>query len=161
MLEERTKIPKLSRMTKRFLNLLALALILAPTLLHAGSSSSPSLKPIADGFTSPINLLTLDDGSGRLLIGDQIGVIRILNKDGTLAEKPFADLRSKMVKLPESFDERGLLGIALHPKFRNNKKVYLFYSAPLRESAPTNFNCTGHLPEFKMKDADELDLASE
>src|ERR1041384_2348658 len=76
------------------------------------------VKQIADGFTSPLNLLTLDDGSGRLLIGDQIGVIRILNKDGKLAEKPFADLREKMVKLPQGFDERGLLGIALHPQFK-------------------------------------------
>src|SRR5881296_104251 len=93
---------------------------------------------IAQGLTSPLNLLTLDDGSGRLIIGDQIGIIRVLNKDGSMAEKPFADLRSKMVKLPEAFDERGLLGIALHPKFRENKKVYIFYSAPLRETAPTN-----------------------
>src|SRR5262245_46637585 len=116
---------------------------------------------IAQGFTSPLNLLTLDDGSGRLIVGDQIGIIRIVNKDGTLAEKPFADLRSKMVKLPEAFDERGLLGIALHRKCRENKKLYIFYSAPLRESAPTNFNCTSHLSEFKMKDADEIDLASE
>src|SRR2546426_6301786 len=102
-------------MTKRFFHLSALALALLPALLQAASSSAPSLKQIADGFISPLNLLTLDDGSGRFLIGDQIGVIRILNKDGTLAEKPFADLRSRMVKLPESFDERGLLGIALHP----------------------------------------------
>jgi len=119
------------------------------------------LKEVASGFVSPINLVSLPDGSGRLLIGDQVGVIRILNKDGQLAEKPFADLREKMVKLPQSFDERGLLGIALHPQFSQNKKVYIYYSAPRRESAPTNFNCTSHLAEFKMKDADELDLASE
>src|SRR5205814_8574679 len=95
------------------------------------------------------------------VIGDQIGVIRILNKDGKLAEEPFADLRETMVKLPQGFDERGLLGIALHPRFAQSKKLYIFYSAPLRASAPTNFNCTSHLSEFKMKGADEVDLASE
>src|SRR3954470_428949 len=119
------------------------------------------LKQIADGFTSPLNVISLNDNSGRLLIGDQIGVIKILNKDGTVAEKPFADLREKMVKLPPSFDERGLLGIALHPKFRSNQKLYIFYTAPLRSTAPTNFNSTSHLAEFKMKNADEIDFASE
>src|SRR5436190_13583152 len=94
-------------------------------LVAADLQSAPSLKQIADGFTSPLNLLTLDDGSGRLLIGDQIGVVRILNKDGKLAEKPFADLREKMVKLPQGFDERGLLGIALHPQFSQTKKLYI------------------------------------
>src|SRR6267143_1153332 len=141
--------------------LFLLAVASAGPVFGADSQPVAELKQIADGFTSPLNVLTLDDGSGRLLIGDQTGVIRILNKDGKLDEKPFADLREKMVKLPQSFDERGLLGIALHPQFRTNKKLYIFYSAPLRASAPTNFNCTSHLSEFKMKDADEMDVASE
>jgi len=119
------------------------------------------LKPFAEGFTSPIHLLPLDDGSGRLLLGDQNGVVRIASKEGKMEEKPFVDLRERMVKLPQSFDERGLLGIALHPDFKQNKKLYIFYSGPLQESAPTNFNCTSHLAEFKMKNADEVDLASE
>src|SRR5437660_2743130 len=119
---------------------LFVSFLLLASIGRAGAADSQAfveLKQIAEGFTSPLNLLTLDDGSGRLLIGDQIGVIRILNKDGTLAEKPFADLREKMVKLPQAFDERGLLGIAVHPQFRQNKKLYIFYSAPLRASAPT------------------------
>ena len=150
-------------MNRKSMMLSALLVVLkslTPTLA-AESEAFVELKQIADGFTSPLNLLTLDDGSGRLLIGDQIGVIRILNKDGKLAEKPFADLRETMVKLPQGFDERGLLGIALHPRFAQSKKLYIFYSAPLRASAPTNFNCTSHLSEFKMKDADELDIGSE
>ena len=146
--------------TRRFA-LLLLSCALTLSSRAAESEAFVELKQIADGFTSPLNLLTLDDGSGRLLIGDQIGVVRILNKDGKLAEKPFADLREKIVKLPQGFDERGLLGIALHPQFRQNKKVYIFYSAPLRASAPTNYNCTSHLSEFKMKDGDELDQPSE
>src|SRR5258706_9900644 len=110
-------------------NFVRLFALLFPLLFLGGASAADSqafveLKQIADGFTSPLNLLTLDDGSGRLLIGDQIGVIRILNKDGKIAENPFADLRQKLVKLPQSFDERGLLGIALHPQFTRNKKIY-------------------------------------
>src|SRR5437764_1967692 len=66
-----------------------------------------------------------------------------------------------MVKLPQGFDERALLRIALHPQFGQNKKLYIFYSGPLRASAPTNFNCTSHLSEFKMKNSSEVDLGSE
>src|SRR5437867_4498452 len=128
-------------MNHKLIRLSALLLLIAglSRLSAAGSAAFVELKQIAAGFTSPLNLLTLDDGSGRLLIGDQLGVIRILNKDGKLVEKPFADLRAKIVKLPQAFDERGLLGITLHPQFRQNKKLYIFYSAPLRASAPTNF----------------------
>src|SRR5438045_1171507 len=100
--------------------LLLLLRSLTPAIA-AESEAFVELKQIAEGFTSPLNLLTLDTGSGRLLISDQIGVIRILNKDGKLAEKPFADLRETMVKLPQGFDERGLLGIALHPRFAQSK----------------------------------------
>src|SRR2546426_3341182 len=111
-------------MNRQLIRLLALLLLIAclSRVSAADSQSFVELKQIADGFTSPLNLLTLDDGSGRLLIGDQIGVVRILNKDGKLAEKPFIDLRDKMVKLAQGFDERGLLGIALDPQFRQNKK---------------------------------------
>ena len=116
------------------------------------------LKLVAEGFVSPLNLVSLPDGSGRHLIGDQVGTIHVLNKDGKLSEQLFLDLRPKLAKLTEGFDERGLLGLALHPKFRDNRKFYAFYSAPPRPSAPTNFTdkarCTSRLSEFQVTAAD-------
>jgi len=131
------------------------------------------LKLVAEGFTSPTALLTLDDGSGRLLVADQIGVVYLLTKDGTKAEQPFFDVRSRLAKLNEGFDERGLLGLALHPRFKENHKLYLTYSAPLRASAPQEWfkdsdfkvedTCTFRLSEFKVlpNDSALLDPASE
>src|SRR6266699_3315141 len=107
------------------------------------------LKSVAEGFTSPTALLTLDDGSGRLLVADQIGVVSVLSKDGAKAEQPFFDVRSRLTKLKDAFDERGLLGLALHPRFKESRKVYMAYSAPLRPSAPQDwFNA----PDFKASD---------
>src|SRR4030095_16963964 len=131
--------------------------------LTAKAEPAVGLKQVAEGFVSPLNLLPLDDGSGRLLIGDQVGTIHVLNKDGTLSPELFADLKARMVTLESGFDERGLLGVVLHPNFKENRRVFIYYSAPRRASLPTNFNHTIHLSEFKVK-ADnlaKLDLESE
>jgi Glucose / Sorbosone dehydrogenase len=107
------------------------------------------LKLLAEGFTSPTALMTLDDGTERLLVADQIGVVYVLTKDGVKEEQPFFDVRSRLAQLKEAFDERGLLGLALHPRFKESRKVYMAYSAPLRPSAPQDwFNA----PDFKASD---------
>jgi len=121
------------------------------------------LKSVAEGFTSPTALLTLDDGSGRLLVADQIGVVSVLSKDGAKAEQPFFDVRSRLAQLKEAFDERVLLGLALHPRFKETRKVYLSYSAPLRSQAPADWDNTLRVAEFKVlgNDAARVDPESE
>ncbi len=133
----------------------------APAL--AAPPSLVGLQLVAEGLTSPLNAIPLDDGSGRMLIADQVGPIHVLNRDGHLAPDLFADLTSRLAPLKAAFDERGVLGLALHPKFHENRRVFVFYSAPLRSSAPTNFNCTSHLSEFKTDPTNlaRLDPASE
>src|SRR5256886_6716353 len=108
------------------------------------------LQLIAEGFTSPTTLIPLDDGSGRLLVADQLGVVYVLGKDGTKAEQPFFDVRNRLAKLNEGFDERGLLGLALHPRFKENRKVYMTYSAPLRSGAPADWDNTLRVSEFEV-----------
>src|SRR5258708_2506536 len=58
---------------------------------------------------------------------EQKGFIRVI-RNGKLSADPLLDLRSKMIKVNDGYEERGLLGIALHPKFSTNKKFYVFYS---------------------------------
>jgi glucose/arabinose dehydrogenase len=143
--------------------LLATAFLIMATAKGSDAGSSCSLKLVAEGFVSPVNLVSLPDGSGRLLIGDQVGTIHVLNKDGKLSDQLFFNARDRLTKLPSAFDERGLLGIALHPRFKENRKIYLYYSAPLRPSMPTNWNHTSRLSEFKVtaNDFAKLDPASE
>ena len=45
-------------------------------------------------------------------------------------------------------EERGLLGLALHPQFKSNHKLYAVYSAPRRASAPPEWDHTERLSEF-------------
>jgi glucose/arabinose dehydrogenase len=127
----------------------------------AAADSKPgiALKKIAEGFVSPAVLLSLD-ASGRLLIGDQVGVVKVLNTDGTLLEKPFLSLADRMKELNKGFDERGLLGMALHPRFKENRKLYVCYSAPLRKDGPEGWDHTMNVSEFKVAENDALHVDS-
>jgi glucose/arabinose dehydrogenase len=90
------------------------------------------------------------DGTGRMFVVDQTGVVRIITADGKLLDEPFLDVRDRLVKLNPAYDERGLLSIAFHPEYRNNGCVYAYYSAPLRAGAPSGWDCTNRLSEFKV-----------
>jgi len=96
-----------------------------------GSAISLKIQKIADGLHSPVTGAFTPDGT--MLIGEQTGQIRVL-KDRDLLQEPFLDLQNKLVKLSGAYDERGLLGIALHPDYSSNKKFYVYYSAPASEA---------------------------
>jgi glucose/arabinose dehydrogenase len=145
--------------------------ILISLLLVTASSCSVQSKPnprirlelVADGFTSPVALISPEDGSHRLFVVDQTGLIWIL-LDGKRLETPFLDLRERVVKLNSFYDERGLLGLAFHPHFAANGKFYVSYSAPLRAGLSSDeWDHTTYISEFKVstEDPDVADPASE
>ena len=127
------------------------------------NGSNIGLKLLAEGFGAPIGLVSIPDGSGRLLVAEQAGVIHQLDRDGKKAEQPFLDLRGKIVALGQGMEERGLLGLALHPQFKSNHKFYVVYSAPLRTNAPPRWDHAERLSEFKTTGPDfsAADPASE
>lgn len=116
------------------------------------------LALVAEGFTSPVGLIDPGDGSGRLFVVDQIGVIRIISTDGQVIEAPFLDVRDRMVALNEDYDERGLLGLAFHPNYGTNGRFFVYYSAPLAAGAPSDWNHTSILAEFSVS-ADNPNMA--
>lgn len=87
------------------------------------------LQTVAEGLTAPVYLTGAGDGSGRLFILDQIGLIRVV-KNGALLATPFLDVSSLTPTPNEFFDERGLLGLAFHPNYENNGRFFVRYSAP-------------------------------
>jgi glucose/arabinose dehydrogenase len=141
---------------------LALAHFL-PAIAETNATSNITLKLLVEGLGAPETLVSIPDGSGRLLIVEQAGVIQVFDRDGKKSDSPFLDLREKMVELGKGMEERGLLGLALHPQFKANHKFYVVYSAPRRASAPAQWDHTERLSEFKTAGADftTADLASE
>ncbi len=87
---------------------------------------SIELQAVASGLSSPIDIVTANDGTGRLFIVEQAGRIRIL-QNGALNAIPFLDMRAQVL----SGGEQGFLGLAFHPGFSNPasggfRKFYTF-----------------------------------
>lgn len=131
--------------------------------LSLNAAQTLKLRLMSEGFVSPTTTAAVPGSPSRTVVADQTGVARIMEGDGTLQDDAFLDVRSRMVKLNSGFDERGLLGLVLHPKFASNGKVYASYSAPRREAMPTNWDCTLRISEFRAtgKPTPRVDLSSE
>lgn len=121
------------------------------------------LALIVDGLTAPVDLVDPKDGSGRLFVIEQQGVVRVIDAESKLREEPLLDLRPRLIALESGFEERGLLGLALHPDFGENGRLYVSYSAPLRPSAPAGWNHTRRISELTVAhdDRGHVDLGTE
>lgn len=86
------------------------------------------LKTVLDGLPSPLGMAVPDDGTGRLLICDQSGLIWVLTPGGKLPA-PLLDVRGRLVNLG-AYDERGLLGLAAHRNFAQYPFIYTYTSEP-------------------------------
>jgi glucose/arabinose dehydrogenase len=64
-----------------------------------------------------------------MFIVEQIGLVYIMLANGTRLDTPFMDIRSKVLTSPSFGDERGLLGMAFHPKYGENGRLFVYYTA--------------------------------
>ena len=145
------------------IGLLALTHFTPATAVETNSSSNIDLKLLAEGLGAPVTLVSIPDGTGRWLVAEQGGFIQLFDHNGKKSDLPFLDLREKMVPLGQAMEERGILGLALHPQFKSNHKFYVVYSAPRRASAPSQWDHAERLSEFKTSGTDfnSADPASE
>lgn len=109
----------------------ALAVSASVALFSASALAQVKVKleKVVSGINTPLAMVQ-PPGDNRMFIIEQNGRIKIL-EDGKLKANPFLDIRSKIKPLNQDFDERGLLGIAMHPDFAKNGKFYVAYSAHL------------------------------
>jgi glucose/arabinose dehydrogenase len=85
----------------------------------------PNLK-----LTRPVVLTHAGDGSGRLFVCVQQGLIQVFpNRQDVTPEEveTFLDLRDKVV-YKEKENEEGLLGMAFHPRYAENGEFFLYYT---------------------------------
>ena len=89
-----------------------------------GDPDAIHLEQVAAGLSQPIGITTAGDGSGRLFVNEQGGRIMVIGHDGSVRDQPFVDLSNRVV----AGGERGLLGVAFHPDFARNRRVFVHYS---------------------------------
>src|SRR5262245_49056892 len=78
-------------------------------------------------FKDPLYVTYPRDGTNRLCVVERDGVIKIFENDPGATEATVAlDITAKVLR---SFDEEGLLGLAFHPHFAENRFLYVMYSA--------------------------------
>lgn len=80
----------------------------------------PAVSVVAEGLKVPWALAFLPEGG--MLVTERPGRVRLINKEGLLVAEPVATISVKQTA------EGGLHGIALHPDFAKNKKVYMYYT---------------------------------
>ncbi|MCC7420338.1 MAG: PQQ-dependent sugar dehydrogenase [Planctomycetaceae bacterium] len=81
----------------------------------------------------PILLTHFGDGSNRVVVPTQQGVIHVFaNDDSAEATKIYLDIRSK-VRYADKQNEEGLLGLVFHPKYKENGEFFVFYTDVKKE----------------------------
>lgn len=141
--------------------------IAAVTCLAAGEPATtpeialvpafPDLK-----FEKPLFLCEIPDGSGRVVVLEQGGRAWVFPNrvDVRPADrKLFLDVSART----STFIEMGLLGMAFHPKFAENRFVYVYYSEKPPGAGPIIRKHDSIVARFTVdaKDPDRLDPASE
>lgn len=124
------------------------------------------LQLVATGLTAPLGVVDPADGSGRLFIYEQHGFVRIL-RDGVIEPEPFMDVETRTLSENPGFDERGLIGFALHPDFTNNGLVYTYTSEAVTGTpdfplTAASIDHHGVIAEWRVmaSDPDAIDSAS-
>jgi quinoprotein glucose dehydrogenase len=79
-------------------------------------------------FRRPIGGAFPPDGSNRLAVISQYGKVLIFPNDSNVKEaKELLDIHSKVV-YKDNENEEGLLGLAFHPKFKENGEFFVYYT---------------------------------
>ncbi|XP_067897653.1 hedgehog-interacting protein isoform X4 [Heterodontus francisci] len=86
------------------------------------------LHEVVSGLGQPTGLVHCGDGSQRLFILEKEGFVKIYTADGELLKESFLDIHKQVQSGIKGGDERGLLSLAFHPKYKKNGKLYVSYT---------------------------------
>uniref|UniRef100_UPI00358EDF53 HHIP-like protein 2 n=1 Tax=Myxine glutinosa TaxID=7769 RepID=UPI00358EDF53 len=108
------------------------------------------LQEVANNFRNPVTAQHSGDGTHRLFVAEQLGLIWVLLPDGSRLSEPLLNLTDRVLTSPWFGDERGFLGLAFHPKFHRSGRLFVYYSA-----SSSNGHEVIRISEFQMDAQDE------
>ena len=103
---------------------------------------------VVDGLEFPWGLAFLP--SGELLVTEKVGRLRVV-RDGVLLPDEVAGLPEVAVR-----GQGGLLDVALHPDFENNRLVYLSFSKPGEGRTASTAVVRGRLDGMRLTGVEEI-----
>jgi len=87
-------------------------------------SNRLGLRRVVGGLDQPLFVTNADDGTNRLFIVQRTGLVRVF-RAGLLQSAAFLNLTGKISCCD---GERGLLGLAFHPGFVTNRRLFAYYT---------------------------------
>src|SRR5688500_12196638 len=84
------------------------------------ASPAVGLQPVISGLSAPVFVTSALDGTDRLFIIEQGGFIKVL-PPGASVPTVFLNVANAVA----TGDEQGLLGLAFHPDFATNRRLYV------------------------------------
>jgi glucose/arabinose dehydrogenase len=103
----------------------ALFFILLIKGLHSTSQPLFSFTPaISSGLINAVDVTTANDGTNRIFVVQQGGTVKVYDNNFTILSNNFLTISSNFT----SGGERGLLSIAFHPDYENNRYFFVYYT---------------------------------
>lgn len=122
-------------------------------LVQASIDGCMCVEKVGDKeLIDPIILEHAKDGSNRMFVVEEMGLIYILYPDGTFLEEPFLDISDKVSGTKGWYGkEPAVFGMAFHPNFKKNGLFYLYLT---KEVEDTGVGHTNAIVEFKVLKSD-------
>lgn len=103
----------------------------------------------------PIYVTNAGDGSNRIFVIAQRGVVHAFEATPDASEtKVFLDIRKRTTYIDKEFEE-GLLGLAFHPKFKENGEFFIYYTDPPHQSVISRMRVSKDDPNKADPDFEE------
>jgi len=122
-----------------------------PFILDTAEQHKIRVSVVTKGLSHPWSLVFLPDGS--MLVTERPGRLRIV-RDGKLDPKPVSGIPAV-----RTIGNSGLMDVALHPKFAENKLVYFTYNKPGDNKQIATALARGRLEGNTLADVRDIFLA--
>ncbi|KPP61723.1 HHIP-like protein 1-like [Scleropages formosus] len=106
------------------------------------------VEEVANGLRNPVAMVHANDGTHRSFVAEQVGVVWVYLPDRSRLEEPFLNISKAVLTSPWEGDERGFLGLAFHPHYKYNGKLYVYYSVEV------GFDERIRISEFRVSSSD-------
>lgn len=116
-------------------------------------AASVTLEPYATVKGGPLAIVAPRDGTGRLFVASQDGLAWVV-RDGKTSAVPLLDVRDNFT----TGGERGLLGLAVHPRFPADPRIFVDYTDANGDTVVSSFRINAADPNRVDPDSEAVIL---